>query len=306
MKKTETIFRRFVLGLLLLLSMDILYISLKNIRFTSVAMKRELSSKVMLVSIIILGMIILGGVIASVYKGIQVLSLRNVKIISACLFLCIMLAELFYVTFITKAYPRSDNYTVLTSAMEMARNGHFQLQNSTGYFSQYTNNYFIVFLLYGFFRVILFFHIENLWNAVIALNIIMIDLAVLVTYMTVKKMHGQRQAGFVMFLTAICPTTYEWITFTYTNTLSLPFCMLLLYLAIGYKDVTKRKWKVLHLLLMALLAGIGYLIRATIIIPVVAVSIYFLFQTANGKADKKAISRVACTLGIFLLGFFYA
>ncbi|BBF43045.1 membrane protein [Lachnospiraceae bacterium KM106-2] len=225
-------------------------------------------------------------------------------IVSGAVFVGIILLQILYLLFVTKAYPKTDSFNLLTVAMEAAREGKLVLQNETGYFAGYTNNYPFAIFLYGFFRLMLFLGIDHLWNAIIVLNVIMIDLAILITYFLVRKLRGKRQAAIAMFLIAFCPTTYVWLTFTYTNTFNLPFCMLLLYMAICYQ---KREGKVVntgYILLMGMVAGIGYLVRATMIIPIIAVSIYFVFSLYNQYEGKDRWKNLVRVLGIFLLCFF--
>ncbi|MDO5292843.1 MAG: glycosyltransferase family 39 protein [bacterium] len=303
MKKIETVFNKMVLTGLFILTLSILAVACKYLRITSPFMKAELGPSIKRCYVILIGVLLIGGVLYYAYKAIVKQTDRHTKLLSIMIFAVIIVLQIVYLTIITKAYPKTDNYTVLTSCMKMAREGRLYIENSSGYFANYTNNYFIVFFLYGFFRVMLFFKVDDLWNAVIVLNVLMIDLGILLTYYSVVKLRGLRQGCFIMFLIAICPTTYEWLTFTYTNTMSIPFAMALLYLAVSYREKKSRKAQTVSILLMGIIAGIGYLLRATIIIPVIAACIYLIFEIIRMPKEDKKFKHSLLAVGGFLLIF---
>jgi len=135
------------------------------------------------------------------------------------------------------------------------------------------------------------------------LNVIFIDLSLLFTYFTAKKLGGQKHADTVLALLFICPTTYVWLFWTYTNTLSLPFTMGLILLFL----YTNSKQKSLSNLLlgagMGILAAIGFQIRPTVIITVIALCISRLFfpKCTNSFYGKRALAWCAVFGLCFLL-----
>ena len=119
------------------------------------------------------------------------------------------------------------------------------------------------------------------------------------TYCAYKK--DAAPADRVWFLLLICmnPFLYIGVCYYYTIVLSMPFVMALLYLYIRY-FCGEGKVPVRAAVLMSLCFGAGYLLRATTVIPMIAVlfvSIYFR------KWKKELLLTLAAAVGcIFLLG----
>lgn len=220
----------------------------------------------------------------------------------------IFLIQLFFLTQLGKIDLTTDSFRVVDMAAQMATSGDGIIKNAVtdtavdGYFAKYSNNHFVVLFLYQFFCLIKFLGGNDFRFWARMLNVVFIDLSLLFTYFTAKKLGGHKYADTVLALLLICPTTYVWLFWTYTNTLSLPFTMGLILLFL----YTKCKQETLPNLLlgagMGILAAIGFHIRPTIIITVIALCVsrlFFLKQT-NAFYGKRALAWCA-TFGLCFL-----
>ncbi|MBD5090100.1 MAG: hypothetical protein HDT30_15060, partial [Clostridiales bacterium] len=133
----------------------------------------------------------------------------------------------------------SDSFIVTDMASDMAANTEGLLDNSpdnkitAGYFARYENNHFFTILLYWYFHILNSFtslSIGDFVTSVQVLNIIMLDFGILLAYLAARKMKDVKTADTLLLLSALSPTTYVWIFWSYTNTYSIPFVMGILLL----------------------------------------------------------------------------
>ena len=94
------------------------------------------------------------------------------------------------------------------------------------------------------------------------------------------------------------PFLYIGVSYYYTITISMPFVMLLLYLYVKY--LRKEDYKGIKIPVLAgVVLGIGYLMRATTIIPAIAIGCVILFYGKKRKKDLLILlTAIACIMGI--------
>ncbi len=135
-----------------------------------------------------------------------------------------------------------------------------------------------------------------------AVNLLCLDGAFFLTYQTfVTYKKDASPADRVLFLLLLCmnPFLYIGVCYYYTIVLSMPFVMALIYLYIRYYA---SEGKVLPgvILLTGLCFGVGYLLRATTIIPMIAVFFCCLYFKRHRKEIIAALVAAVCCM--FLLG----
>lgn len=210
----------------------------------------------------------------------------------------ILLIQLFFLTQLGKIDLTTDSFRIVDMAAQMANSGDGIIKNAVtdtavdGYFAKYSNNHFVVLFLSQFFRLVKFLGGNDFRFWARMLNVVFIDLSLLFTYLFAKKLGSQKHADTVLALLFVCPTTYVWLFWTYTNTLSLPFTMGLLLLFLYTKD---KQDKLSNLFLgapMGILAAIGFHIRPTVIITVIALCVSRLFfpKHTNTFYGKRALA----------------
>lgn len=206
--------------------------------------------------------------------------------------------QIFFLVFISHPMAISDPARVQNEALMMVQKQHGQMNMEDLYFQRYPNNHFIVVVFYYFYKILYFMGIQKVWIPTILLNLISIDTGILFSWLIARRWKGVKMADLVLCLFILCPTTYVWLTTVYTNTLSFPFVMLILYLCLRLQDEQTQEnshkgfWA-----LMGAVMAVGYWIRPTTIIPIIAVALYFI---VHGSRHMKQEDRTRCLTGAVL------
>lgn len=202
----------------------------------------------------------------------------------------------------------SDSFIVTDMASDMVANTQGILDNSSdnitmaNYFARYENNHFFIILLYKYFCILNNFiplNIGNFITAVQVLNIIMLDLGILLAYLAARKMKDVETADTLLLLSALSPTTYVWIFWSYTNTYSIPFVMGILFMYLYLHDTQSTKGTIFYGISMGILGIVGCFIRPTTIIPIIAVLCMQILCRDN--INKTTIKRTVLWTAIFFL-----
>ncbi len=109
-------------------------------------------------------------------------------------------------------------------------------------------------------------------NFVILYNAFMTAFMLYVLYKIVRKFSGNRNAFMVMLLAALYPDFYLYISYYYTDIISMPFAILGFFALLKAEEHTHFKAKS-YLLLSGILFGIGFKLRVVTIILLIA---YFI------------------------------
>ncbi len=173
------------------------------------------------------------------------------------------------------------------------------------YFIMWPNNVPLLVLITSVFR---FFHslgVTDLNMLGAYINILFIDTAVLFIYLFVRKISKSRAAGFVSLVIAFLTIPYLlYSAIYYTDTLTLPFPIIALYLWQCAKDSfnSKKTLKAFILLTIAiLLISLGSLLKITVCFAAIAILIDALIHLKL----KKSILVLAC-VAVFFFGFYFA
>lgn len=202
----------------------------------------------------------------------------------------------------------SDSFMVTDMASDMAANTQGILDNSSdslnkaNYFARYENNHFYTIMIYNYFCILGNFanlDIGSFITAVQILNIVMLDLGILLAYLAARKMKDIETADTLLLLSALSPTTYVWIFWSYTNTYSIPFVMGILLLYLYMHNTQSMKGTILYGFSMGILGILGCFIRPTTIIPVIAVICLQILGRNN--INKTVITRTALWTAVFFL-----
>ena len=159
-----------------------------------------------------------------------------------------------------------------------------------GYFSTYPNNFILFFFfrsIYGLLNVLglgAFFHFVLVTTSLLAVN-----LSLILVFHVVKLFFGNRQAN-ISWLLALCLIAPNSLIFApYTDTLSMPFLMGQLYL---YGKLLQRQDKFFATaFVLGMLGSIGFLIKPTTMIPLIAITIIELIKDAEAWFHQKNTSQ---------------
>jgi len=173
------------------------------------------------------------------------------------------------------------------------------------YFSQYPNNVAIVYILAGIYRaaVALGLEVYRYFVSILA-DCVLIDLAGGFGALSVKRLTGSPKAGlgaFIIFsgLVGINP----WMVVPYTDTYSILFPALTFYLYLCAKQADKRYQEWILWGLAGLAGMVGYLIKPSAAIVLIAIVGYEVFRLAVAKGQRRV---AAVHLGIILAAYFLA
>ena len=160
---------------------------------------------------------------------------------SILLFGVLVCFQIFFLVFISHPMAISDPARVQNEALLMVQKQHGQMNMQDLYFQRYPNNHFIVVLFYYFYKILYFMGIQKVWIPTIILNLISIDIGILFSWLIARRWKGAAMADLLLCLFIFCPTTYVWLTTVYTNTISFPFVMLILYLCLRLQEELEKQ-----------------------------------------------------------------
>ncbi len=209
---------------------------------------------------------------------------------SVGLYLGIIAMQVFFLTMVSRPMSIADPARVQNEAMEMLRHRQGQMNPDNLYLQSYPNNHFLIVLFYYYYLMLEFMGITKVWIPTIVLNVCCIDLGIYLTCAAARKIKGDVAANLVLLLFLLCPTTYLWLTSAYTNTISFPFLAGILYLGADGERASTRGRAVARIILLGILMVVGFFVRPTTAISVIALILYRFagcFQKNQGAAYEK-------------------
>lgn len=223
--------------------------------------------------------------------------IKNERKLFITSFIVFILIQLLF-AFIFVVVPSWDFGEIFASAINSAT-GEEPLYKSS-YFYIYNNNMGYGLLLSILFSLINLFEINSpvvFGAAGILLNILFIDIAIIYIYKTIRKyLSSEYIKIFILLLLLFTP----YITYTpifYTDTLVLPFAAASIYYLL---DVIDKKYTTKKLLFIGLLIGLGYCIKQTMIIILIAFIISYLL-VFNKETVKVKLLNILKILIIFII-----
>lgn len=235
-------------------------------------------------------------VIFKVINGCDEKKLKYIKYASAFVMLVLQIILIATIDIIQKTDPFITN----DQALAIAKGTETFVDGNSEYFKAYGNNYFVAVVTAYFYKFLMFFGISNFNLIFEILNVLMIDLAVIILYRTVKIAFGDKRAVKVLLLSVLNPMNYVMIFWFYTATYSLPLMVGIVYLAIStwknYESTNSRNY--LKMAGIGILTVVGYFLRPTVLIPFIAVVICFVLTL---KLNKKTLLKALTFALVFLV-----
>lgn len=226
--------------------------------------------------------------------------------------LCILLIFFIVQYIIAKlsyAYIGWDCGEVISGAFSLLQGQKF----NTMYYTQYPNNVGMLLLMKYVFVIAKQLTdmtvISNAFFAAIIFNIMVIDIAALFTFLIIKKVLGTKKAYFSLIFILPLIVFLPYIVIPYTDTLTMAFPIMTLYMYLTIKELPKnsiKKYLLIFLLGMAIVFGIN-LKPTVIIMPIAICIIEFLninketLKSFKEKIFKKIFYAILIVL-IFSLG----
>lgn len=174
--------------------------------------------------------------------------------------------------------------------------------SNNDYFLIYPNNFFMVMYLVPLFKfgnnlLRINFHSADGWYYAIVINCISIWISVLFGYCTIRKIKGQYLANCFLISEVLFLPNYLCSFHVYSDTLSMPWVTLAIFLSFS---VTKSEtlWKkVLILMVNGVVLGIGFLIKGSVGILLIAIIIFIFI------CFEKDLFRSIVAVFLLLFGF---
>ena len=210
-------------------------------------------------------LLILGGVLLLVgtwqflFARIDRMSRRERAVCAAALF-AVMIAVYVGMISVLHIVPRNDSHSMLDQALYMARTGANSIHPDSvylTYFSKYGNNYLLTLFFVQFFRGMDALGATDLYQTVYILNAVCLMIGCIFSCLIARRIRNGAAAVKVLVLFVCNPVFYIMTFWVYSNTLSIPFAMLLFYLGVCLYQTENRKRKLLLGCIGAFVAVIG-------------------------------------------------
>lgn len=169
-----------------------------------------------------------------------------------------------------------DFGTVFNAASECARGNYSR--SELYYFFVFPNNIPILYFLTAVFKVCLLLGINNLVLVGSITNVIFIDISLLFLILSVRKIFGKKYGFICLILCFLMTPLLTYTNIFYTDTLSMPFPIIIFYiiLHIDFNKYTKKN--TIYLVLIGALAFIGFKAKFTVLFILIAYFIYILLK----------------------------
>ncbi len=208
------------------------------------------------------------------YRAMDRFSRR--QLIAASVVMFAVMALVFLVLFLNfKVTPAGDAMHVQDVALYFAKTGKVPLTKTAphaGYFARFANNYFLVVVLRCYYKLCLLLGIQDMYVPTFLLGFAAIMVSAVFLYLTGVLLGGLRKGTRLLTLCVMNPLYYLLALWVYTNGLSIPFVTASVYFSLRVykaKSVCSRR---IFCVLTAVVTVLGYYVRPTSVIPVIAVA----------------------------------
>lgn len=222
---------------------------------------------------------------------INKLKSKYIKIITGVLILIFLILEILSVYYFRVQY-NWDFKWVMDTASQIADTGHIELTN-LNYFKMFPNNIPIL----GMVTIAIKLFFNNQIGAYV-LNIIAVWISAILGVLVAYKTKGEKLAfNVILLMTLLCPF-YLYTPIIYTDTLSIMFPVLTLFLWILFKQNKQKenlKKQYIYWVLMTISSTIAFLIKPVAAIILISVIIDCIFT------DKKFLKYIIISILTFIL-----
>ena len=228
------------------------------------------------------------------------------KKIEYCFVILIIFLMQFIIAKFTYARYGWDCGEVITDIYNFINNQDF---NSL-YYAQYPNNIGIFIIIKNVIEIAKYFVdiqvIHNCFFSAMIFNIIMVDIASIFTFLTIKKVLGNKSSYLSLIFILPLMLFSPYINIPYTDTISMAFPIIILHLYICIKELPKEKAKKYVLsFLLGMLMIIGVFIKPTVIIMLIAIIIIEILNINKEKLKNIVYSIIIIMFFIIGCGISY-
>lgn len=228
------------------------------------------------------------------------------KKIEYCFVILIIFLMQFIIAKFTYARYGWDCGEVITDIYNFINNQDFNYL----YYAQYPNNIGIFIIIKNVIEIAKYFvdiqAIHNCFFSAMIFNIIMVDIASIFTFLTIKKVLGNKSSYLSLIFILPLMLFSPYINIPYTDTISMIFPIIILYLYICIKELPKERIKKYILsFLLGMLMLIGVFIKPTVIIMPIAIIIIGILNLNKEKLKNIVYSIIVMIFFIMGCGISY-
>lgn len=228
---------------------------------------------------IVIGVIVNILLLIAFYEIIKNKEKINTKLIIPILLIIIFISQC-YIADLFKVLPNWDMRDLFVNAKL-----HLQgKQSYLPYLYRYNNNIGIQIIIIALFKISDIIKIIDYYDIGILFNIIMIDIALVFSYLVGKKLFDSKKALMIFIMLASMTPIYLYTPIVYTDTISMAFTPIILYVYMLAKESNQLNKKCILYSIMSTAVCIGTCIKFTVIITAIAILIY---EILNLKKDKE-------------------
>ena len=229
------------------------------------------------------------------------------KVLLACIIMGLIMIILFALMMLYLCpLPNYDAAMVLEKAIDMGRLGEKPIAPDglySDYFAMYGNNYFFTLLLMFLYKLLKCFGVTSILIPAFLLNMMGVITAVFFTTLIGSRFGGARGSAKVLLLCVMNPVYYRMFFWIYTNIISVPFMMAIIYFAIIIYQTNSAGKRVILSAINALIVVMGFYIRVVTVIPVIAmVCCAILLFLKDRNNIRKILPGIIAFSIVFVLG----
>lgn len=150
--------------------------------------------------------------------------------------------------------------------------------SSISYFISFPNNKYLFIIQVIIFKILKYLGVlKYSLTATHIVNIICINISIILTLLTVKKMYGSKNNLYTIFMILLSSAFYIYLPILYSDTISMPIPIALLYIYISMQKEDEKiilnKKNIVLSILFAILVALGFKIKVTTVIVFVSIII---------------------------------
>ena len=249
--------------------------------------------------IVIIGAIIILAILLMLKFMFNKLSDKTLVKISAVFAMVLIILQVIFIIY-CRVIPSWDFGVVFNDAYKIA-NSVFELPEY--YYKFYPNNIGALLMYTALFKFISLFTVNKMIYLIVGsvFNIMMIDGALLITYILIKKVFNLKMAAIFSFLSIFIVPLFAYSPILYTDTTTMIFPMAIMLLLYNYNE-SKSNARAWYLIGIGMLGALGVILKTNIIIALVAVIIYIV---CTNKIMKSLINNIIIILSFLVIFSFY-
>lgn len=231
--------------------------------------------------IISIGSLMLLGILILIDRGIKQIREKKYLLLISILNLSIIIGLQWFFFKYFKVTPTWDFGHVYDSALQLKDEFTYV---QPYFYVQFPNNIPVLLLFVGIMRFLDFIGIHDYLPCFIIINMLVVILSIVCLYVFIYRRTTLSHITTLSFLLVIITPLYTYTTIVYTDTLTMIFPILSLLMYDFFYHSEDRKFKYVWLVFLGICLAIGTLIKANVIITLIAILIHY-FMTTKWKSS---------------------